>query len=69
MNRQHYKTTVHSREYKILKRRMLNNYKGLCPICNLRGGCNFWNKRREIRNWKKYRKTQWKGKIIHAPMM
>lgn len=52
--------TTNSREYKLVLRKVLNNYEGLCPICGLHTGCNFWNTSHKIKNWKKYRKTKWK---------
>lgn len=43
---------------KVLK---LSDEEGLCPICAPNKGCNCWNKPRDLRNWKKYRKTQYKN--------
>jgi len=60
MKKEKLKTTTNSRVYKILKRKMLDSYEGLCPICGPHSGCNFWKKHRGIQNWKEYRKTQWK---------
>jgi hypothetical protein len=60
MKKEKLKTTTNSRVYKILKRKMLDSYEGLCPICGPHSGCNFWKKHRRIQNWKEYRKTQWK---------
>jgi hypothetical protein len=60
MKKENLKTTTNSRVYKILKRKMLDNYEGLCPICGPHSGCNFFKKHRGHKNWKEYRKTQWK---------
>ncbi len=60
MKKENLETTTNSRVYKILKRKMLDNYEGLCPICGPHSGCNFWKKHRGIKNWKEYRNTQWK---------
>lgn len=54
------KKETNRRVYKIMYRQYLNKYIGLCPICSPHGGCNFWNKFKGNRNWKRYRKTQWK---------
>lgn len=60
MKKENLETTTNSRVYKILKRKMLDKYEGLCPICGPHTGCNFWKKHRGLRNWKEYRKTQWR---------
>ena len=60
MKKENLETTTNSRVYKILKRKMLGNYEGLCPICGPHSGCNFWKKHRGIKNWKEYRNAQWK---------
>jgi len=38
----------------------LYNHYGLCPICPPNGGCNRGFGVVENRNWKKFRKTQYK---------
>jgi hypothetical protein len=60
MKKEKLRTTTNSRVYKILNRKMLDNNEGLCPICGPHSGCNFWKKHRGLRNWKEYRKTQWR---------
>ena len=62
MKKQKLETTTNSREYKIILRKVLDNNEGLCPICGPHTGCNFFKKYRPNRNWKEYRKTQWKEK-------
>jgi hypothetical protein len=60
MKKETLETTTNSRVYKLLKRIKLDKYEGLCPICGPHTGCNFFKKHRGIKNWKEYRKTQWK---------
>lgn len=49
--------TLNSREYKILQR----DQELGCPICGPNSGCNSSSRRGLLeRNWKKFRKTQWK---------
>jgi hypothetical protein len=54
-------TTNNSRIYKLLKREKLYSWEGKCFYCPPHGGCNRKN-REQIKNWKKYRKTQYKIK-------
>lgn len=49
--------TVNSREYKMLQRAQVLG----CPICGPNSGCNSSSRRGFLdRNWKRFRKTQWK---------
>lgn len=48
-------STDSGRVYRMAKRETLD----CCPICAPHKGCNQWKAKRQ-RNWKKYRKTQWK---------
>jgi hypothetical protein len=54
---QNLKTTTHSRTYKMYQRAQVLG----CPICGPNSGCNRYSKYKD-RNWKKYRKTQYKQK-------
>ena len=60
MKKETVKTTTNSKVYKILKKKALSKKLGLCFICGYHTGCNFWNKNHKIKNWKQYRKLQWK---------
>lgn len=60
MKKENLKTTTNSRVYNLLKRQELFNYEGLCPICGPHSGCNSFKKFKGKKNWKEYRKTQWK---------
>lgn len=55
-NKRDIDSTENSRVYRLLQR---ENVYG-CPICAPHKGCNASNKY-EVRNWKKFRKTQWKN--------
>lgn len=49
--------TYNSRVYKLLKRSKVLG----CPICGPNSGCNSSSRKGDLdRNWKKFRKTQWK---------
>lgn len=39
----------------------LSDEERLCPMCAPNKGCNSWKKPRDLRNWKNYRKTQYKN--------
>ena len=62
MRRKHQvlKTTTNSREYKIAYRQVLDKNLSLCQYCHPNKGCNYWNSRHITRNWKEYRRHQWK---------
>lgn len=49
--------TNHSRVYKMIERSFVLG----CPICGPNTGCNSNNKNYTLKNWKKFRKTQWKN--------
>lgn len=55
-----FKWTTNSRVYNLLLIEKNYNDLGLCPYCPPHGGCNYWNSRKPERNWKRYRKTQYK---------
>jgi len=46
--------------YKIKRRRYLYKLIGLCSFCGWHSGCNSAYRLKEKRNWKEYRKTQYK---------
>ena len=46
--------------YKILLKRKISDLFGYCDRCGLNSGCNSRNRVNKIKNWKEYRKTQWK---------
>ena len=52
-------TTTHSRTYKMYQRAQVLG----CPVCGPNSGCN-GNFRYEERNWKSFRKTQYKPKKL-----
>ena len=54
-NNKNLQLTDNSKEYKMTKRRMDLG----CPICGPNRGCNR-NRDNDFRNWKRYRKTQWR---------
>lgn len=54
------KNVIDSGVYKKLLKMVLLRESGLCPICGPHSGCNSRNKFHPNKNWKKYRKTQWK---------
>ena len=60
MKTENLKTTTNSSVYNKLLRKKLSSDEGLCFICGPHSGCNSWKKYRGKRNWKGYRKTQWK---------
>lgn len=55
-------TTTHSRTYKLIKHEWVSSNLGLCWFCPPNKGCNYWNKNKPNRNWKNYRKNQYKIK-------
>ena len=61
MKKVNLKTTTNSKEYKILLMKKLSDEERLCPMCPPNKGCNSWKKPRDLRNWKNYRKTQYKN--------
>ena len=60
MKRENLKTTTNRKTYKILLRRKFYDDHGLCHYCGPHSGCNSNWKPSSSRNWKQYRKTQWK---------
>ena len=50
----------HSRTYKLLYMKCISRKEGLCTLCSPHKGCN--GGRGRNRNWKKFRKKQWKIK-------
>lgn len=52
--------TKDRREYNLL----IRHYNLYCSYCPPNKGCNLRIKRMQ-RNWKKFRKTQWKNPIVH----
>lgn len=58
--RENLKTTTNSRIYKLLYRDYLDKKAGLCSYCGPHRGCNANWRVKDNRNWKKYRKTQYK---------
>jgi hypothetical protein len=54
------KNTTNSSVYNKLYKEHLFDYYGLCPYCPFNGGCNRGFGVMENRNWKKFRKTQYK---------
>jgi hypothetical protein len=60
MKKEDLKTTTNRKVYKILLRRKFYDDHGLCHYCGPHSGCNSNNRLYKMRNWKKYRKTQWK---------
>ena len=60
MKKENLKTTTNRKMYKILLRKQFYNDHGLCFYCGPHSGCNSNWKPSSSRNWKQYRKTQWK---------
>jgi hypothetical protein len=60
MKKETLKTTANRRVYKLLKRKLLYDEQGLCHYCGPHSGCNSMFKAKDRKNWKLYRKTQWK---------
>ena len=61
MKKETLNNTENSNVYKRLFWRKLSNELGLCNYCPPHKGCNRRKKRsEEDRNWKNFRKTQWK---------
>lgn len=52
-------STNNSRVYKLYRNFYISGKEGYCGWCQMNRGCNKWH-RRPQRNWKKYRKNQWK---------
>lgn len=48
--------TIDSRTYRLI----VNSIVSGCTICSPHKGCNKWYSGNVNRNWKNYRKTQWK---------
>lgn len=61
MKKETVKNVVDSSVYKKLLALVLLREKGICPFCRPHGGCNARNKYTVKKNWKKYRKTQYKN--------
>lgn len=53
------KTTTNSNVYNRAYRHYLEYAHGICSRCPPRKGCN-WGRRNRDRNWKNFRKTQYK---------
>ncbi len=49
-----------NRIYKIQRKKYIYNLLGLCHICGPHSGCNQTNRFKGNRNWKQYRKNQYK---------
>lgn len=60
MKRETIKTTTDRRYYKMLKRKAFYDDRGLCHYCGPHSGCNSNNHLYGMKNWKKFRKTQYK---------
>lgn len=60
MKKENLKTTTNRKTYKIILRRKIYDDNGLCHYCGPHSGCNSYRKKHPLRNWKQYRKTQWK---------
>ena len=52
--------TTDSRVYKIAKRLQLESYEGICSRCHPNRGCNARRSRLIKKNWKEFRRTQYK---------
>lgn len=52
-------TTTNSRIYKHARNVYISDKEGYCGWCQMNRGCNKWH-RKDQRNWKKFRKHQWK---------
>lgn len=60
MKKETTKNTTNNSVYNKLYTKHLFDYYGLCPYCPVNGGCNRGYGAAENRNWKKFRKTQYK---------
>jgi hypothetical protein len=60
MKKETLKTTTNRKVYKMLHRKELYDEQGLCHYCGPHSGCNSNFRPSSNRNWKMYRKTQWK---------
>lgn len=54
------KTTANRRVFNLVYKSSVNAKHGLCSICNMHSGCNYWYRSKPQKNWKAYRKTQYK---------
>ena len=62
MKKETLKTTTCRKVYKVLQRLAFYDERGLCHYCGPHSGCNSNWKTSSTRNWKNYRKTQYKIK-------
>lgn len=60
MKKETFRNTTNRYVYNILYSRHLFDHYGLCPYCPPNGGCNRGFGVTENRNWKEFRKTQYK---------
>ena len=60
MKKETTKNTMNRSVYNKLHTEYLFNHYGLCPYCPANGGCNRGFGVTENRNWKEFRKTQYK---------
>lgn len=58
--KQELKITTNRRVFNLLYKKDVRAKHGLCPYCNLHSGCNYWNRSKPQKNWKNYRKTQYR---------
>ena len=55
------KTTTDNRTYRRALLEVVSDNERLCFYCPPNRGCNWFKKDKQIRNWKSYRKTQYKA--------
>jgi hypothetical protein len=54
------KTTTDNRTYRRALLEVVSDNELLCHYCPPHKGCNWFKKDKRMRNWKEYRKTQYK---------
>ncbi len=58
------KTTAKRRVFNLVYKSNIKSKNGLCSICNMHSGCNYWYRSKPQKNWKAYRNKQYKMKKL-----